>query len=439
MENKNEVYHRLVVDITDWNAFLAGGSAISGIQRVTLNLLRSLAKQGLPFKIIRYDEKTRAHRLVETEFLSQDFSQRRQPSVRGKFPVPSPYAHGMYRHVTSTMRRRASELFKRQYDNPLDCLGPTYRPCDGDVLYLAGAGWDCYPTLNAAESLRRAARIRVVSEIFDLIPLFPDIYHDRRGARQFRRWLRHAVMISDSFICLSKHTRDDFLRNGGKFGLAQDTHAAVVTPAHEFSSDPPFSAQSGEIPRPQRSYVLCVAHVFNHKNARRLIEAWLGLSLIYPLEADLVLAGATPRSEILARYGSVPRLQIIERPSDTFLANLYKNAAFTVFPSLYEGWGMPVGESLWFGTPCLASSAASIPEAGGTMVDYFDPRASGELETLLARALFEPDFVNARRSGIDRTRLKTWDDYAGDIFAAATSAHPSIERSQPSYGRAGDA
>jgi glycosyltransferase involved in cell wall biosynthesis len=161
--------------------------------------------------------------------------------------------------------------------------------------------------------------------------------------------------------------------------------------------------------------------------------------LIYPLEADLVVAGATPRSEILARYGTVPRLQIIERPSDTFLANLYKNAAFTVFPSLYEGWGMPVGESLWFGTPCLASSAAAIPEAGGTMVDYFDPRASGELETLLARALFEPDFVTARRSGIDRTRLKTWDDYAGDIFSAATSTHPRTEWSQPSYGQTGDA
>ncbi len=46
---------------------------------------------------------------------------------------------------------------------------------------------------------------------------------------------------------------------------------------------------------------------------------------------------------------------------------------FSVFPSFEEGWGLPVGESLIFGRPCLASNASSVPEVGGEFVDYIDP------------------------------------------------------------------
>jgi glycosyltransferase involved in cell wall biosynthesis len=48
-------------------------------------------------------------------------------------------------------------------------------------------------------------------------------------------------------------------------------------------------------------------------------------------------------------------------------------AHFTLYPSLYEGWGLPVAESLAYGKFCLASSAASIPEVGGDLIEYIDP------------------------------------------------------------------
>lgn len=39
--------------------------------------------------------------------------------------------------------------------------------------------------------------------------------------------------------------------------------------------------------------------------------------------------------------------------SDGEVAWLYQHCQFTVFPSSYEGWGLPVGESLWFGKPVI--------------------------------------------------------------------------------------
>lgn len=50
-----------------------------------------------------------------------------------------------------------------------------------------------------------------------------------------------------------------------------------------------------------------------------------------------------------------------EAPSDKLLRWLYSACQVTVFPSVLEGWGLPVGESLWFGKVCAASNASSFP------------------------------------------------------------------------------
>ena len=50
------------------------------------------------------------------------------------------------------------------------------------------------------------------------------------------------------------------------------------------------------------------------------------------------------------------RILLLHDLSDSELVALYKAAMFTVFPSFEEGWGLPVGESLVFGRPCVAST-----------------------------------------------------------------------------------
>lgn len=51
-------------------------------------------------------------------------------------------------------------------------------------------------------------------------------------------------------------------------------------------------------------------------------------------------------------------IKILHDLSDWELAELYRSAMFTVFPSFEEGWGLPVGESLIFGRPCIASNTS---------------------------------------------------------------------------------
>jgi len=67
------------------------------------------------------------------------------------------------------------------------------------------------------------------------------------------------------------------------------------------------------------------------------------------------------------------KLVLLHDADDATLCALYRACAFTLFTSYYEGWGLPVSDSLSFGKVCVASQAASIPEAGGEFCLYVDP------------------------------------------------------------------
>lgn len=415
---------RLIVDITDWNVFLLRRHPISGIQRVTLNLLRSLRRLGLPYAIIRHDLLSGYHREVSPSFLDRDFSTPRHASERGYVLTHNKYTHSRLRHAIAAAQFKVKHAVKRYEENALDCFTSRYVPRDGDVIYLAGAGWDASATMDAVPRFKQLANVRFAAEIYDFIPFIAEVYHDRMGRRQFRRWMKQTRDVVDTYVCLSQYTLRDFERFRQVLGLSKDARTVVVTPPQEFASGEVFEAAElpGQVARSR--YALCVAQVFNHKNGRRVIEAWRTIGLVASQNMSLVIAGATSRDEIAQAFGAIPNLVVVERPNDATLANLYRNAEFSIFPSLYEGWGMPVGESLWFGRPCLSASGSSMPEVGGDMCDYFDPRAPGELENLLAKAVFNADFVASRATRIDRSRLKSLDDYANEIHATLMSVQP---------------
>ena len=68
---------------------------------------------------------------------------------------------------------------------------------------------------------------------------------------------------------------------------------------------------------------------------------------------------------------------------------------FTLFPSLFEGWGLPLGESLALGKPCLAASGTALPEAGGDLCRYFDPEDVGAAHRAVTALLDEPGSIAA--------------------------------------------
>jgi glycosyltransferase involved in cell wall biosynthesis len=105
-------------------------------------------------------------------------------------------------------------------------------------------------------------------------------------------------------------------------------------------------------------------------------------------------------------------IKVIDRPNDSELELLYRHCKFTVFPSLMEGWGLPIGESLWFRKPVLCAQSASMPEAGGRFATYFN---HDEPQSLLAKLLGMIDNPVQLPDNIGNY-LRSWEDTANSIL-----------------------
>ncbi|HMG49931.1 MAG TPA: glycosyltransferase family 1 protein, partial [Inquilinus sp.] len=272
---------------------------------------------------------------------------------------------------------------------------------------------------------RKAAGNAVFQLIHDVIPVkLPELAKPGHEV-EFRRFLDRAPDYVSGFLCVSDQTEVDLREILRAAGAGIPTR--VVPLAHEFAGDAADDAAVGPAVRAiaEAPFVLCVGTIEVRKNAFALVQVWDRLrSELGGRLPRLILAGQRGwRTEdlfdLLARTGNLGgAVAVAETPTDAELAFLYRRCLFTVFPSLYEGWGLPIGESLWFGKHCIASRSSSMPQVGGDLADYVDPRDPEDMHRVLRRALGEADYVAIRADRIQRRTLRRWADVADLIHAA---------------------
>ncbi len=164
-----------------------------------------------------------------------------------------------------------------------------------------------------------------------------------------------------------------------------------------------------------RAFALCVGTIEIRKNHHALLRAWGELAASAArLMPRLVIAGrrgwkaAATLAELDALSPGGP-VVFIEAPTDDELRWLYAACLFTVFPSFFEGWGLPVGESFWFGKPCAASNAPSIAPVARDLCAFFSPYHSEDMKDAIRR-LLDPDTRETYRRRIEKAPLRTWSD-----------------------------
>ena len=111
------------------------------------------------------------------------------------------------------------------------------------------------------------------------------------------------------------------------------------------------------------------------------------------------------------------RLYIYSAISDYDLAFLYQHCLFTIYPSFAEGWGLPVGESLGYGRPCVASKVTAIPEVGGSLCKYFDPLDLEDGYAVVSAILSNRGDLAAWAARVKKQfKPKTWNDFSSELF-----------------------
>ena len=121
-----------------------------------------------------------------------------------------------------------------------------------------------------------------------------------------------------------------------------------------------------EIPSP---YALFVGQRKGYKNFVNIMRAMS--SVQWPRELMLVVAGGSQLSTEETAIGT--QIRHVSFDNDSALRYLYEKAVFTLVPSLQEGFGLPVIESHYCGTPTACSDIAIFHEVAGQGSLFFDP------------------------------------------------------------------
>lgn len=290
----------------------------------------------------------------------------------------------------------------------------------GDIVLNLGSSWSHRNFGRSIGELKRDYGVRFALLIHDVLPLAHRAFVSRSHRPLFDRWFADMAAVWDVILTPSFSSAREIRESLEQRGMA-------VPPIHRIGFGSGFT-QTPMPPEPAaRTHVLYVSTIEIRKNHRLLFDVWQRLIADHGAAAvpDLVFAGrfgweiADLKRDLAASAYLDGKIRVIENLDDAELAAQYRAAHFTVFPSLCEGWGLPIGESLYFGRYCIAADATSIPEVGGVFVDYHPPRDVAAARRLIEAALFEPGVLAEKERRIrEEFHPRTWRDTARDILRA---------------------
>ncbi|UVE66297.1 glycosyltransferase [Burkholderia pyrrocinia] len=268
----------------------------------------------------------------------------------------------------------------------------------------------------------RARNFVVSGILYDVIPISHPPFCAREVVEKFPGYLE-ALASFDAIWSISRESLKEFQGYAARVGLPCPSGDAVYLPG-QFGARPRVQAFADE-PGDGVLTILCVCSIEPRKNHRTLVEAYRLLRARRPdLPLQLVLVGHrfAEADDLIAWLQHMmegdPSIKWTGLLTDEALADEFRRAAFTVYPSIVEGYGLPIMESLWMGTPSLCHSEgvmAELAEGGGCMtVNMLDEHA---LATAMEQLAAQPELRRRlTRDALDR-KIFGWADYGSAIEA----------------------
>lgn len=239
--------------------------------------------------------------------------------------------------------------------------------------------------------------IKSVVTIHDLIFLkYPNLYKpiDRFI---YNKKFKHAVLHADKVVAISQQTRLDISEY---YNVPLESIDVIYQGCH-----PSFKIEKSSIDKQivrekynlPENFVLNVGSIEPRKNAFQIVKA------IEHIDIPLVIIGKqTPYSNEIKKYvsekGLEKRIHILQGFSMHELSTIYAMADLFVYPSIYEGFGIPIIEALYSGTPVITTKSGVFPEAGGPTSKYIDPNnleeMSHQIKAILGDSQLQKDMIS---------------------------------------------
>ena len=399
------------IDITDLLFFLRHNMNVTGIQRVVTNIAKELLTRDSNVKfgnldIVFINWGDCEVLTVDSRFILNLLKVLRKPLV-----------------TREDLDKAIEQCFEMAHTANLQ---------SGDIYLVTGAFW-VSPSYERVLTDCRERGLSVGVWIYDLIPITHSNFVTEEASNYFTVGLIEIFHLSDFILTISEYVAHE-VRRFMKNSFAMELPVASVTLAQELQDLRSGRSDVGGIVRDVASepFVLCVGTIEIRKNHQYLVNLWR--------ELIAERGDAVPNLVFVGRWGwRIADLKqqledtnyldgkviLIDSANDLELSYLYKSCMFTVYPSLVEGGGLPVGESLAYGKPCIASGATSIPEVGGDFVRYIDPLdlSSGRRE--LHRVLDDPqDLADWTKRIAEEFKPVTWVEVAENLLRTTRDIAP---------------
>lgn len=284
----------------------------------------------------------------------------------------------------------------------------------GDTLVLLDACWGLKADYLPIVHKLSAAGGRLVTIIYDLIPLMHPLSVPPNMTEKFREWFETFVLASDAVLCISESVARDFREFAARssFTFKPDLSLGWWRLGADFADEDirPVAPTVEAFTNCETPYCLSVGTLEPRKAYPIALDAFERLWLAGVDVRYVIIGRAGWQSEALSRrirrhpeYGR--RLLWLDRASDSDLRRSYEHASALIYPSAIEGFGLPLVEAASQGLPVIASDLPVFHELGENQVEYFKLLDPLDLAKKIERHLQQP----IRRT---RTPAYTWDNSA---------------------------
>jgi glycosyltransferase involved in cell wall biosynthesis len=277
---------------------------------------------------------------------------------------------------------------------------------------------------NYARQIRefsRLSQIKLVVFFHDAIPvLHPEFCPDPRVLENHRDYMI-GLARCDLIVANSDYSAQCLKNFWTENGVAGTDVVSHILPG-EFGEKARVTQL--QAPVDDEIKILCVSTLEPRKNHLRLIDACRQMEKKHPeLKWSLTLVGnrylgAENIAEAVEKAcAQNPRIRWLGVVDDETLNSLYQECSFTVYPSIIEGFGLPIGESIWYGKPCICHRegvmAEQAAEGGCLMTNMLDvPSMADDIYQMAV-----DENLRSKLSGEAVAKnVKTWDAYAKEFL-----------------------
>lgn len=383
----------LYVDITE---LVGWGGKLTGVPRVMDEICRRYSTRNdvvfvswnpagyLPTEFPVKTQRAKERRPLHIRLLYK---------IRKRSRIANKLAGLSIKVLSASQRRRQPQYIQLEKNDTLFVLADWHGGDPSFVKYLMG---------------NHEKGVKLVQIVYDMLPIVTPQYSGH-STEMLVTYSLKVYPICDLIFAISKNTKADielWLKENG-----------LNSPRIEvFRLGDDFAVVKSEKPKAQLEgkFILCVGTIEARKNHTLLyysykLAAEQGIAL-----PPLVIVGRIGwRSEdIYHIMNSDPQVshyfKFLHSVSDSELAWLYQNCLFSIYPSFYEGWGLPIAESIAYGTPVIASNTSSMPEVAGDLIEYFSPASSEECLEAITKML-QAGNLRIAKSKINKYKPISWD------------------------------